>query len=103
VLGDKRSAPRQNGSLLPVLITPGDSTAKPFEGWVLDRSPGGLRLAVKRIVVTGTVLFVRPPRAGSNFPWIRMEVRSASRHNGMTNLGCRFICQPLLEHRRQFG
>jgi hypothetical protein len=31
-----------------------------------------------------------------------MEVRSFSRLNGMTNLGCRFICEPLLEHRRQF-
>jgi hypothetical protein len=102
-LGEKRSAVRQNGSLLPVLITSSDSAPKPFEGWVLDRSAGGLRLAVMRVISTGTLLSVRPPRAGSTFPWIKVEVRSSTQDNGMTNLGCRFVYQPALEHRRQFG
>jgi hypothetical protein len=102
-LREKRSAPRRKANMHPVLITNGDAKAPPFEGWVVDRSAGGLRLVVKRPVGEGAMLTVRPARAPATFPWIKVEVRSSTTHNGNTNLGCRFVLKPTLEELQQFG
>jgi PilZ domain len=102
-LKEKRSVPRRKASLLPVLITNGDSRMPPFEGWILDRSPAGLRLAVKRPIATGTLLAVRSAKAGSAFPWIKVEVRNSTTEKGNTNLGCRFLSKLSAEELQQFS
>jgi hypothetical protein len=70
---------------------------------VVDRSAGGIRLIVKRPVAEGTLLAVRPARAPSSFPWLKVEVRNSATENGATNLGCRFVAKPTLEELQQFG
>jgi hypothetical protein len=74
----------------------------PFEGWILDRSAGGLRLAVKRPIATGTLLAVRAAKAGATSPWIKVEVNNSTTEKGNTNLGCRFMSKPGLEDLQQF-
>jgi hypothetical protein len=100
---EKRSTPRRKANMQPVLITNGDTKAPPFDGWIVDRSAGGLRLVVKRPIAEGALLSVRPARASASFPWLKVEVRNASTENGTTNLGCRFVLKPTLEELQQFG
>ena len=100
---EKRMAPRRKTNLHSVLITNGDSKAPPFEGLVVDRSAGGLRLMVKRPVAEGSLLSIRPARAPMSSPWIKVEVRHSTTDNGSTNLGCRFVLRPSLEELQQFG
>ncbi len=100
---EKRSTPRRKANMQPVLITNGDTKAHPFDGWIVDRSAGGLRLVVKRPIAEGALLSVRPARASVSFPWLKVEVRNAATENGTTNLGCRFVLKPTLEELQQFG
>jgi hypothetical protein len=100
---DKRSTPRRKANMFPVLVTNGDPKAPPFEGWVVDRSAGGLRLVVKRPVAPGALLAVRPVRAPATFPWIKLEVRNSATDKGSSNLGCRFVLKPTLEELQHFG
>ncbi len=94
---EKRSTPRRKANMQPVLITNGDTKAPPFDGWIVDRSAGGLRLVVKRPIAEGAL------RASASFPWLKVEVRNAATENGTTNLGCRFVLKPTLEELQQFG
>jgi hypothetical protein len=100
---ERRAGPRRRGSLLPVLITNGDPKLPPFEGWVLDRSAGGIRLLVKNTVAEGTTLAVRPVKAPNNFPWLSVEVRNCTSDKGRVHLGCRFLQKPTIEELQQFG
>jgi hypothetical protein len=100
---ERRVAPRRRGNLLPVLITNGDTKVPPFEGWVLDRSAGGIRLLVKNTVAEGTTLAVRPVKAASSFPWLSVEVRNCTSNKGKIHLGCRFLQKSSIEELQQFG
>jgi hypothetical protein len=100
---ERRATPRRRGSLLPVLISNGNTKSAPFEGWVLDRSAEGIRLLVKNAVAEGSRLAVRPLKAPSGFPWLSIEVRNCSSDKGKVHLGCRFLEKPTIEELQQFG
>jgi hypothetical protein len=100
---EKRSSPRRKANMQPVLITNGDPKAPPFEGWLVDRSAGGMRLVVKRPVAEGAFVSVRTARASISSSWLKLEVRNSKSDNGTTHLGCRFVLKPSLEELQQFG
>jgi hypothetical protein len=100
---ERRATPRRRGSLLPVLISNGNTKSAPFEGWVLDRSAEGIRLLVKNAVAEGSRLAVRPVKAPSGFPWLSIEVRNCCSDKGKVHLGCRFLEKPTIEELQQFG
>jgi hypothetical protein len=100
---EKRANPRRKTNMQPVLLTNGDPKAPPFEGWVVDRSAGGMRLVVKRPVAPGALLSVRTARPSMTSSWLKLEVRNSKADNGTTHLGCRFVLKPSLEELQQFG
>ena len=63
-------------------------------GYVLDRSTGGLRLALTVAVASGITLQVRADNAPDNTPWVTVLVRNC-RHAGQHyELGCEFDKTP---------
>jgi len=88
---ERRNTPRRKGNPVPVLLTNVSATLDPFQGWVLDRSSGGLRILVDQQVAVGTVLNVRPAKAHDNFPWVQIKVRSCAPERSSYNLGVQFV------------
>lgn len=100
---ERRSAPRRKGNPVPVLLTNANATLDPFQGWVLDRSTGGLRILVDQQVVIGTVLSVRPAKAHASFPWIQVKVRSCQPERSSFHLGVQFVQKPAWGEMQAFG
>jgi hypothetical protein len=92
---EKRIALRRRGNPVKVLISDADAVALPQEGWILDRSVGGLCLQVEKgAVPVGTVLSVRSCSAPKCTPWTQVEVRSCRQEGSAWELGCQFVKTP---------
>ena len=91
---EKRVAARRKGASLEVLIADEQQRQPPHEGWVVDRSLGGLCLASTRQLEPGTFLRVRPKNAEMVVPWVEVEVRSCKLEEGVWQLGCQFRKTP---------
>lgn len=100
---ERRSSPRRKGNMVPLLISDAQATAEPVQGWVVDRSQGGLGLLVDEIVPLGTILSVRPTKARNQFRWIQVEVKSARRERSSWNLSCQFLEKLSWNDLRIFG
>jgi hypothetical protein len=100
---ERRSTPRRKGNPVSVHIANGPATADPSQGWVVDRSAGGLRLLVDEAVPAGTLLRVRPTKAHANFPWIQVKVKSCYPERKSWNLGCQFLQKLSWEDLQLFG
>jgi hypothetical protein len=65
---------------------------EPFGGWILDSSPGGVRLAVRDDEIPeGTELQIRSPSASRGMPWVTVRVKHRRRGDGEWELGCEFV------------
>ena len=91
---EKRVAARRKGATLEVLIADEQQSQPPHEGWVVDRSLGGLCLASKSERKPATFLKVRPKNAETVVPWVEVEVRSCKLEDGVWQLGCQFRKSP---------
>jgi PilZ domain len=100
---ERRSTPRRKGNPVSVAIANGDGGMEPIQGWVVDRSAGGLRLLVDDSVPAGTVLNVRPTKAAPSFPWVQVRVKSCYPERKSWNLGCQFVRKMSWEELQQFG
>lgn len=100
---EQRSSPRRKGNPVPVRIA--DSLVRSIrdEGWVHDRSTGGLGLVVGKPIEPGTVLTVRPMNAPVGMPWVEMRVRSCTPQDGNFKLGCEFLFTPTWNIMLMFG
>src|SRR5262249_45081296 len=89
---ERRLWPRRNKQI-PVFVTRPDDAedSKPRRAWVLDRSPGGLRLLVRDVVDEGSILLVRPVSASADSAWVGVRVKSARPKDGQQALGCEFV------------
>ncbi len=85
---DRRRAQRRSGpfALLDVRGPRGEW----WQGFVLDRSRSGLRLALTRPVEVGTELRLRALRAPDGAPWSEVVVRRAEAVDGCWELGCEY-------------
>jgi hypothetical protein len=77
-----------------ILISDADAQAQPTNGWVVDRSTGGLCLSVPEAVTEGTVLSVRTTNAPNSVPWVQIEVKNCRLVGKEYELGCRFVRTP---------
>jgi hypothetical protein len=84
-----RAWPRQRQTQTKVLLTTVGGV--PFEGWILDRSLGGLGLSVSRPVEPGTVLLARATGSAVRAPRPQLEVKYCRLHRGRWRLGCQFV------------
>lgn len=102
---DRRLSPRRKGNLVALLISNAQASSEPVQGWVVDRSQGGLGVLVDEAVPLGTILSVRPTKAKAQVPfrWIQVEVRSSRRQRNSWNLGCQFLEKLTWNDLRMFG
>ncbi len=100
---ERRSTPRRKGNPVSVHLIDGSEAGEPFEGWVLDRSTGGLRLLVDEAVPAGTLLKVRPTKVQHAFPWVSVKVKSCYPERRSWNLGCQFLEKLTWEDLQLFG
>jgi len=61
-----------------------------LEGYVVDRSVTGVRLAVKSVFPIGSSLRIRAVNAPPETPWIIVIVRNCDQVDDCYNLGCQF-------------
>jgi hypothetical protein len=99
---ERRLAPRRRGNSVEVLIV--EQTGQPpLQGWIVDRSVGGLCLLVEKPFKEGAQVDVRPRNASDTTPWTPVEVRSCRGKNGEWELGCRFVRTPPWNVMMLFG
>jgi len=74
-----------------------------MNGWVLNRSGGGLCLLVDEEIAPGTVLTVTPHLGPATFEWIQVEVKSCRPERQSWLLGCQFLQKLSWDDLRPFG
>jgi hypothetical protein len=100
---DRRTAARRAGKLVRVLVSDENAQAEPIEGWVTDRSVGGLCLTLREAVSQGRILSVKAGEAPETIPWVQVEVRSCRANDGEYELGCQFLRTPSWSIMLTFG
>jgi hypothetical protein len=88
---EKRRAPRRRVGSVSVEVADADGTVRPYRGWVVDRSEGGLCLAVEESFPVGAILRVRPPQAGGLIYWVPLWVRHLRQAGTTWEVGCQFL------------
>jgi hypothetical protein len=101
--GEKRGFNRRSGNAVPVVFTTTGSDNKLENGWVVDRSAGGLCLSLEKPLDIGTFLKIRPSKAPVTAPWIEIQVRSCRADEANWELGCQFITIPPFNTLLLFG
>lgn len=91
---DKRQAERRLGGNVALKVADAEGKPKKYQGWVVDRSEGGLAISVQESLAAGTILRVRPVMTGELVPWIPVEVRNCRVRGGCWEVGCRFVEPP---------
>ena len=91
---ERRNAVRRGGNPIAILISDAEARSKPTNGYVIDRSTGGLCLTVPDEVMAGTVLSVRTLNAPESIPWVQVHVKSCRANAGEFELGCQFVRTP---------
>jgi hypothetical protein len=91
---EQRNALRRGGSPVKVLIGNPEQGGKGQDGWVVDRSVGGLGLAVSDAIAEGSLLEVRAANAPPGTPWVEIQVKTCRQCKNGWELGCQFIKTP---------
>jgi hypothetical protein len=100
---ENRSAPRRSGSQIKVTISNPTTKKVLMEGWVMDRSQGGLNLLVPAHMVPATIVNVRRTAATRNTAPVQIEVRRCVQKGVRYQLGCKFVGNPSEKTLAQFG
>jgi PilZ domain len=90
---NRRTSLRREGTV-EVLVQSPAFTGGEAPAYVVDRSTGGLRLALATGLATGTALQVRAKHAPDTTPWVTVLVRSCRPSEGHFELGCEFEKTP---------
>jgi hypothetical protein len=103
---DQRGMFRRQGNPVEVHVgAPAEKTNLQL-GCVLDRSMGGMRLAMFREAEVGAVVSVKPTNADEMVPWVDLEVRSCRRSAELPDqfeLGCQYVKSPPYSIQLLFG
>jgi hypothetical protein len=101
VSAEKRGTVRRSGNAIPVFVGEGDGV--PVRGYVVDRSAGGIGLALDHSLPLGTVVRVRPSEAPETAPWVEVEVKSCRAQGTEFEHGCQFLTIPPFNVMLLFG
>lgn len=93
-LSDRRTSTRRDGDPVKVLVSSPALKDGVNSGYVLDRSTGGLRIALKYGMELGSTLQIRANHAPDETPWITVLVRSCKNTGSYHVLGCEFDKTP---------
>jgi len=91
---NRRSSLRREGQVVEVLVQSPAFDGGAAAGYVVDRSTGGLRLALAAGMAAGTALQVRAKHAPDTIPWVTVLVRSCRPSDEHFELGCEFEKTP---------
>ncbi len=91
---DRRNSVRRDGPPVEVVISSPVFPNGDSQGYVLDRSTGGLRLALAVATAPGSTLQVRARHAPETTPWVTVIVRSCKPIEKHFELGCEFDKTP---------
>ncbi len=91
---NRRASVRRDGVPVQIVLTSPTLRSGQDDGYVLDRSTGGLRVAVNAAIPAGTVLQVRAGNAPDTVPWVTILVRSCRDAGPHYELGCEFERTP---------
>ena len=102
---ERRRAIRRGGLPTPILIVDAKAgrKARATEAYVLDRSTGGLRLALEAPVQIGSALLTKPSNAPEGFEWVRMTIRNCKEVGDYFEVGCQFETELELSRLLMFG
>jgi hypothetical protein len=98
-----RAAPRRQGNPVQVTITDATNTMDGFQGWVIDRSSGGLRILVDQAIHAGSILSVKPVKAHAGFPWVQVKVCTCTPERGSFSIGVQFSTKLTWGELQAFG
>lgn len=87
---DRRTSIRREGAPVRVFVSAASYQKDLDEGWVLDRSTGGLRLAIKSAIKAGSSVQILAENAPDATPWTTIIVRSCHDAGAHFELGCEF-------------
>ena len=100
---EKRAWTRRRNRFRVFLADSQETLKTPLEGWIVDRSPGGLRLSTTEDIETNSRLKVRPIGAPARVPWVTVHVKSRQQRGNTIELGCKFVEPPSLLTLLLFG
>lgn len=93
-MANRRGTQRREGSPVRVVLSSPVFRNKTNCGYVVDRSTGGLRIALGMEITPGSALQVKAENAPDTTPWVTVIVRNC-RHAGQHfELGCEFDQTP---------
>lgn len=88
---DLRTSPRTAVAQTKLLIRPAYAAGEPVEGWVTDRSLGGLGLSVPEPIEIGSILHLTPEEIPSWVTSLVLQVKYCRLHRGRWRLGCQYV------------
>lgn len=91
---DRRESIRRDGPPVEVVFTSPALKTGANQGYVIDRSTGGLRLAVPSGMAAGSSLQVKAKHAPDSIPWVTVIVRNCKNAGEHFELGCEFEKTP---------
>ena len=99
---ERRATPRRRKQIA-ALVADVNGMQDPSRAWIMDRSLGGLCLAVEEPREDGTLLRVRAASAPTRMPWVDVSVRHCRQKGDVWELGCEFVRTPTWDVLLQFG
>jgi hypothetical protein len=100
---ERRASLRRRGREVKVAISNDQADATPMEGWIMDRSTGGLCIGTRHELKVGKVISIRPSEGPVTVPWVQAEVRYCRKHKGGWDVGCAFVKTPPWSILLHFG
>jgi hypothetical protein len=89
-LDEKRRSVRRGGVPTPLWVMDPLQPKRPVDAYVLDRSSGGVRIAIQKPLSVGVNMQVRPQNATQDTPWIPVMIRSCKEVGDYYEIGCQF-------------
>jgi hypothetical protein len=91
---DRRGAVRREGAPVRVLLSSSTFRNGVADGYVVDRSTGGLRILIQSALAPGSTLQVKAVNAPDTVNFVTVIVRSCRKNTDHFELGCEFEKTP---------
>lgn len=91
---DRRETVRREGAPVRVLLASPTFRNGVADGFVVDRSTGGLRIAISTAVAPGSTMQVRAANAPDTIGFVTVIVRSCRKNTDFYEAGCEFEKTP---------
>jgi hypothetical protein len=91
---ERRTSVRREGTPVKIVIQSSVFKTGSAAGYVLDRSTGGLRIAMEVGMAPGSTLQLRASHAPESIPWVTVIVRNCKDCGDHHEIGCEFDKMP---------